>query len=248
MAYDYRAEFERLQKQIPDITRMGGVGTDPMKYADLPETLRVYQHRGYEEPKPLYTQQWQLERTREFAERFKEAGLWTEESPYYRYFTNLKLGQEPDAPPELRLRPREKYDDWVKRLVAAGYRPFSGPAGPGGPEATILLMRQAAGEYSYGRPTPTPTPSPQPTIPTPTMAQPTPIASTPQPTPTPSVSFTPAAQQPTYQPAPATTYQSTYYQANGYKPYGGYQQDTFGDKPFSYAYQRPRLQQSYTGI
>ncbi len=101
----------------------------------------------------------------------------------------------------------------------------------------------------------TPQPSPQqimPTYqptPTPTMAQPTPIAPTPQPTPTPTISFAPAAPQAqlTYRPAPAQTYQSTYYQTNGYKPYS-YQQDTFGDKPFSYAYKPPRLQQSYTGI
>lgn len=56
---------------------------------------------------------------------------------------------------------------------------------------------------------------------------------------------TPTAPPPTptmAQRAPTTGYQSTYYQANGY---GGYQQ-AFGDKPF--AYQRPRLQQSHTGI
>ncbi len=93
---------------------------------------------------------------------------------------------------------------------------------------------------TYKRPTPTATPTPSP--------QPTPTAPISQPTPTSQIGFTPATpQQPTYQPTPTQTYQSSYYQTNAYKPYS-YQQDTFGDKPFSYAYQRPRLQQSYTGI
>ena len=236
MAYDYRAELERLQgKLFPQM--FGAAGVESLKWTNLPETLQVYQHSGYEEPRPLYTAQWQLDRSREAAERLVEAGFWTEESPYYKYFTSLKLGQEPNAPAELRLRPREKYDDWVKRLVAAGYRPATGAAGPGAVELSILQTRAKAGEEvpSYGRSIPTqPT---QPTVPTPQPAY--------QPTPTPQISFAPAAaQQPAYQ--PTTAYQSTYYQANGYKPYG--QQDTFGDKPFAYAYQRPRLQQSYTGI
>ena len=116
------------------------------------------------------------------------------------------------------------------------------------------------------QPTPTPT-----TTPTPTMAQSTPITPTaspqepellkfttpttppststaPKPAPSYGITPQPSPQQimPTYKPAPTTAYQSSYYQANGYKPYG--YGDTFGDKSFSYAYQQPRLYQSYTGI
>ena len=242
MAIDYRAEFERLQEKLPTArSRLGGFA-EAQRYADLPETLQIYEHGGYKEPKPLYEAQWQIDRAREFAERFVETGLWTEESPYYKYFTSRKIGQMQPVISELQLRPGEKYYDWVQRLAKAGYRPFSGAAGPGAVPSEILRARQRVGERDYYGPTPTP-------VTTPTTSQPSPqqVAPVSQPTQTPSISLTPAVAQPTYQPAPAQTYQSTYYQANGYKPYS-YQGDTFGDKPFSYAYQRPRLQQSYTGI
>jgi len=115
------------------------------------------------------------------------------------------------------------------------------------PATTSMRQPQQPAPRKFITPVaPPPTQPTYQTTPTPLMTQPTPTAPPLQPTQMPSISLTPAPpQQPVYQPTPTTTYQSTYYQANGY---GGYQQDTWGDKPFSYAYQRPRLQQSYTGI
>lgn len=157
----------------------------------------------------------------------------------------------------------ENYYEYAQRLAQAGYRPPQGAASPGALpwqiQHTRNIMRglgQDETQLLAQTPTPTPTPTAIPQQPglmkfttpvAPTMAQPTPTTPTPQPTQMPSISLTPATpEQPVYQPTPTTGYQSTYYQANGYKPYKP--QDTFGDKPFSYAYQRPRLYQSYTGI
>ena len=160
---------------------------------------------------------------------------------------NVAMGWRPGSIVGSGVRGGERYNRLVRiaadvsgtATMPSGMRSVQGPP-------QYFPTSNAQQGYTSQPYTPPTAPTPQPTYqpaPTPTMTQPT--APTPQPTPTPQISFTAATPQQPYQ--PTTAYQSTYYQANGYKPYS-YQQDTFGDKPFAYAYQKPRLQQSYTGI
>ena len=109
MAYDYRSELERLQEKLSP--RLAGSSLpESLRYTNLPSSLKVY------DPEVTFTQPWQLERLRGAAGRYVEAGLWTEQDPYYKYMTSRKLG-EPlgEEIPELKRRPGENYYDYVQR-------------------------------------------------------------------------------------------------------------------------------------